>query len=119
MKKLTPYIKGWNLFFTLLAPLLMLVEVFMDLLQPTYMANIIDVGIPAGLEAGSVAPILAIGLKMLAVALIGALGGAGCSIFAAIASGNFAAALRQGAFAKIQTFSFREIDIPPLPWSPG
>ncbi|MGI6315583.1 MAG: ABC transporter ATP-binding protein [Christensenellales bacterium] len=110
MKKLTPYIKGWNLFFTLLAPLLMLVEVFMDLLQPTYMANIIDVGIPAGLEAGSVAPILAIGLKMLAVALIGALGGAGCSIFAAIASGNFAAALRQGAFAKIQTFSFREID---------
>ncbi len=45
MTKLLKYIKGHALICAILAPLTMAVEVFMDLLQPTLMANIIDIGI--------------------------------------------------------------------------
>lgn len=91
---------------SLLAPLLMLVEVFADLLQPRLMAGIIDHGI----MAGDVSHIQISGLQMLGFALLGLVGGAGCTVFASIASQRFGADIRQELFAKIQTFSFRNLD---------
>jgi ATP-binding cassette subfamily B protein len=90
----------------LLAPLSMAVEVFMDILQPTYMSEIIDVGV----AQGNIPYIFERGRLMLVVALIGAIGGMSCSIFSSIAGMRFGSQLRQSLFNKIQGLSFREID---------
>ena len=105
MKKLLKYLKG-SWVFVIAAPLLMIVEVCCDLLQPTLMSNIIDVGV----ASGEMSQVWGTGLKMLAVALIGVCGGAGCTILSTKASYNFGAKLRQSLFDRIQTFSFKEID---------
>ena len=98
----------------ILSPLLMLVEVFMDLLQPTLMSVIVDDGILATNEAGQITPdmniIIFTGLKMLACALIGMVGGVGCTYFSSKASQNFGADLRADVFRKIASFSFAETD---------
>ncbi|MFK7697137.1 ABC transporter ATP-binding protein [Paenibacillus sp. HJGM_3] len=91
---------------TLLAPLLMLLEVCMDLLQPILMASIIDKGV----LASDFAFIRDTGLLMLGAALIGLAGGVGCTVFSSIASMRFGADLRQDLFRKVQTFSFRNLD---------
>ncbi|MFB9750356.1 ABC transporter ATP-binding protein [Paenibacillus hodogayensis] len=90
----------------LLAPLLMLVEVFMDLLQPKLMANIVNDGV----MKGDLAYIRSTGLLMLVVAVIGLIGGIGCSIYSTIASQHFGTDLRKDVFAKVQSFSFRNLD---------
>ena len=105
MKKMAKYINGsWPL--VIIAPLLMVLEVFCDLLQPTLMSEIVDVGI----ASGDLARVWATGGRMLAVALLGTIGGAGCTMLSAKASLDSAARLRQAMFDRIQTFSFKEID---------
>ncbi len=105
MRKIIKYINGsWPLVF--LAPLLMVLEVMCDLMQPTLMSEIVDVGI----ASGEISLVWSTGLKMLGVALLGIIGGAGCTILSSKASFDSAARLRQGMFDKIQTFSFKEID---------
>ena len=105
MKKIVKYINGsWPLVF--LAPLLMVLEVMCDLMQPTLMSEIVDVGI----ASGEISLVWSTGLKMLCVAVLGIVGGAGCTMLSAKASFDSAARLRQGMFNKIQTFSFKEID---------
>ena len=105
MKKIVKYINGsWPLVF--LAPLLMVLEVMCDLMQPTLMSEIVEVGI----ASGEISMVWSTGLKMLGVALLGIVGGAGCTILSSKASFDAAARLRQGMFDKIQTFSFKEID---------
>lgn len=90
----------------LLAPLLMVVEVSMDLLQPRLMASIIDEGV----MAGNLALIRSTGLKMLLVAFIGLLGGIGCTVFASYASVHFAADLREDLYERVQSFAFKQLD---------
>ncbi|TMV48214.1 ABC transporter ATP-binding protein [Paenibacillus mesophilus] len=90
----------------LLAPLLMLVEVFMDLLQPKLMADIVNNGV----MTGDLAYIRQTGLLMLGVAIVGLIGGIGCTVFSSIASQHFGADLRQDVFGKVQSFSFRNLD---------
>ena len=105
MKKMAKYINGsWLL--VIIAPLLMVLEVFCDLMQPTLMSEIVDVGI----ASGDLAKVWTTGGKMLTVALLGTIGGAGCTMLSAKASLDSAARLRQAMFDKIQTFSFKEID---------
>lgn len=100
------YLKGTARFWAVAAPLMMLLEVLMDLQQPTLMANIIDVGV-----AGRNLPyVLTVGGKMILFAVLGFIGGAGCSVFASLAAVNMSARLRQGLFDKIQSLSFAEID---------
>ncbi|MEF3302407.1 ABC transporter ATP-binding protein [Paenibacillus sp. GYB003] len=103
--KWTDYLKPYWLP-ALLAPLLMLLEVFMDLLQPKLMANIVNNGV----MTGDLAYIRKTGLLMLAVALAGLVGGIGCTIYSSIASQHFGADLRKDVFAKVQSFSFRNLD---------
>lgn len=105
MKKILKYLNGsWPLI--IMAPIFMVVEVLCDLMQPTLMADIIDVGV----ASGQISQVWATGGKMLIVALIGTIGGAGCTVLASKASFSSGARLRQGLFDKIQTFSFAEID---------
>ena len=82
MKRLFKYLKPY-LRWTILAPLFMLLEVFMDLLQPTLMSNIVDIGI----ANGNTSYILRTCLLMIGCAILGMLGGAGYNIFSGILRG--------------------------------
>ncbi len=106
MIKLLKFLKGSAIIFAIIAPVMMLLEVSMDLMQPTLMANIIDIGI----KNGNIPYVFSVGSKMLLAAFIGVIGGVGCSVFASIASMRMGENLRQGIFDKIQTLSFLEID---------
>lgn len=105
MRKLVKYLKP-HWYFVLLAPLFMVVEVGMDLMQPRLMASIIDDGV----MVKDLAYIQSTGLKMLLVALIGLLGGLGCTVFASYASVNFAADLREDLYERVQSFAFKQLD---------
>lgn len=105
MKYLTKYIRS-HIAAAILAPLFMILEVGMDLLQPLFMASIIDDGI----VAGSSEHIWKVGTYMISAAILGLIGGVGCTIYAAKASMNFGRDLRQDVFQQVQKFSFRNID---------
>ena len=90
----------------LLAPLMMLLEVSMDLLQPRLMEQIIDVGI-ANMDLDLV---IRTGLTMFGVALIGMVGGGLCTVFAVRAGMFVGADVRDELFEKIQSFSFGNLD---------
>ncbi|MBW8351590.1 ABC transporter ATP-binding protein/permease [Bacillus sp. IITD106] len=105
MRKLSPYLKP-HWFFVLLAPLLMILEVCMDLLQPRLMASIIDEGI----MKGDLSLVQSTGARMLLIAFIGLLGGVGCTVFASFASVHFAADLREDLYKRVQTFTFKQLD---------
>ena len=48
MTKLLKYIKGNAIIYAILAPLMMFIEVIMDLNQPKLMSDIIDIGVANG-----------------------------------------------------------------------
>ena len=99
---LRPY---WH--WALLAPLFMVVEVSMDLLQPWLMEQIIDDGV----ATGDLQFVLRTGALMIVVAVIGMIGGVGCTIFAALASQGMGADVRHALYAKIQSLSFPDLDV--------
>ena len=103
---LKKYLKGSAIACAIIAPLCMMVEVYMYLLQPTFLSQIIDVGV----ANGDLHYVLTIGFKMIIVAIVGAIGGMLCSTFAAVAAMSLGERLRQGLFNKIQELSFLEID---------
>ena len=106
MTKMLRYLKGIALLCAIGAPLLMFLEVMMDLQQPALMSDIVDIGI----QNGDLNYILTTGLKMLGCALVGLIGGAGCTVLSSIASIRLAKELRADLFAKVETFSFKEVD---------
>ncbi|MCU7210071.1 ABC transporter ATP-binding protein/permease [Turicibacter sp. 1E2] len=106
MIKLLRYLKGSAILYAILAPLFMLVEVSMDLMLPTMLSNIIDIGI----TNGDTTYVWMTGAKMIGFAVIGLIGGVGCSIFSTIAAVNLGKNLRDGLFATIQSLSFLELD---------
>ncbi|EXG83273.1 ABC transporter ATP-binding protein [Saccharibacillus sacchari] len=105
MWRLGKYLKPYWLP-ALLAPLFMVLEVCMDLMQPKLLQRIVDDGIAAG-DGGE---IQRTGLLMLGVALLGVIGGVGCTIYSSIASQNFGRDLRGSLFGKVQSLSFRNLD---------
>ena len=105
MKRYGKYIRPcWYAF--ILGPLLMLTEVAGEVLLPSIMADIINIG-AANHDVGY---IVQKGIIMILTALIMMAGGVGGAWFASVAAINFGAGLRKDAFKKIQTFSFSEID---------
>ena len=105
MRSLLIYLKPyWKQ--ALIAPLLMVLEVTMDLLQPHMMQRIVDDGI----RVGNQPLVFETGLVMLIFALLGAVGGIGCTIFAVRAAINFGADLRSSLYRKIQSLSFGNLD---------
>ncbi|MBI5296329.1 MAG: ABC transporter ATP-binding protein [Chloroflexi bacterium] len=103
--KLAKFIKPyWR--WVLIAPVLMTLEVAMDLMQPRMVERIVDEGI-ARLDLNLV---LQTGLLMFGLAVIGALGGMSNGIFAELTVQTFGADLRETLFRKVQTFSFGNLD---------
>ena len=92
--------------YALLAPSIILIEVFMEILMPLVMAKIIDVGI----ANGDVGYVTRMGLLMIGMALLSLTAGVLAGRFAAIAGAGFAKGIRQKLFYKVQEFSFRNID---------
>ncbi|MGE5557511.1 MAG: ABC transporter ATP-binding protein [Bacillota bacterium] len=84
----------------------LMMEAFCDLLQPTIMSRIIDVGV-AGKR---ISYVLRAGGLMLAVAAVGAAAAVGRNILASTVSQRFGRDLRSDLFRKIQEFSFDNID---------
>ena len=106
MTKLFKYIKGSAIIYVILAPLMMFIEVVMDLNQPKLMSDIIDIGV----ANGDISYVLNVGFKMILVAMLGILGGMLCGLFSTLASMKMGKNMRQGLFDKIQSLSFSEID---------
>lgn len=104
-RKLVKYLRPYWVW-AVLAPLMMLLEVAMDLMQPRMVQRIVDEGI-ARLDLNAV---IEIGLMMIGLALIGAVGGVACGIFAETAAVGFGADVREALFRKVQTFSFGNLD---------
>ena len=103
--KLIRFLKPYRLW-AIVAPLFMILEVSMDLMQPRMVERIVDEGI-AKLDLNLV---IQTGLVMLGLALIGAIGGLGCGLFAEMTAQSFGADLREILFRKVQTFSFGNLD---------
>lgn len=106
IKTLFKQTKGYRLA-SLLSPLLILVEVYMEVQLPFVMSDMVDSGVSGGAGLGFV---VKEGLKMVLMALIALASGAAAARFAAKAGMGFGANLRSAVFAKIQDFSFANID---------
>lgn len=89
-----------------LAPLCMMLEVALDLLQPRLLQTIIDQGI----ARSDMALVVRTGITMIGLAILGLLAGVGCGVFAVMAGQSFGADLRQAVFQKVQTLSFGNLD---------
>ena len=105
-KTLFKQTKGYRLA-SLLSPLLILIEVYMEVQLPLAMAEMVDNGVSGG---AGIEFVIKEGLKMVLMALIALASGAGAARFAAKAGMGFGANLRSAIFAKIQDFSFANID---------
>ena len=90
----------------ILTPMFSALEAVMDILLPTIMAFIIDLGI----EKGDMNAIVKYGLLTFAVAAIALLLGVLAGRYAAEASTGFAGNLRDAMYENIQHYSFSNID---------
>lgn len=108
--KVPRYLKPYWLF-ALLCPLAMILEVSMDLLQPTLMSDIVDNGILGDAAADeNLRYVLITGLKMLVFSLIGCFGGIASAAFGTAAAQKMGNDLRKDAFAKVMHMSFQQTD---------
>ncbi len=108
--KVLRYLKPYWLF-ALLCPLTMILEVSMDLLQPTLMSDIVDNGILGDAAADeNLRYVLITGLKMLVFSLIGCFGGIASAAFGTAAAQKMGNDLRKDAFAKVMHMSFQQTD---------
>ncbi|MFI3171038.1 MAG: ABC transporter ATP-binding protein [Eubacteriales bacterium] len=100
-KHAKPYIA-----YFIMAPLLMLIEVYCDVRIPSLSAEIVNLAVEGGDSRG----IILISIQMLTFALVAVAAGIGSSYSATKASVNFCHDLREELFVKIQSFSFDNID---------
>lgn len=105
MKRYWKYIRPYLSAF-IFAPLLMLTEVFGEILLPKLTSMIINNGV-AGRDVGY---IMRVGGVMVVIAAIMAVGGIGGAYFSSKASICFSTDLRKDIFHKVQQFSFKNID---------
>lgn len=102
--------KYW--FFALLAPIFMIGEVSMDLLQPELMSRIIDDGV-LGINNGGVGnlnTVITIGLKMIGFVALGGICGVMSGVFANLCAQQFGNDVRKAVFKRIMEFSFEQTD---------
>lgn len=108
--KVLRYLKPYWVF-ALLCPLAMILEVSMDLLQPTLMSDIVDKGILGNAAADeNLRYVLITGLKMLVFSLIGCFGGIASAAFGTAAAQKMGNDLRKDTFAKVMHMSFQQTD---------
>ena len=96
--------KYW--FWYLLAPLFMVGEIAMDLIQPDMMATIVDDGVlKQNLDV-----ILSEGVRMILLVLFGGCCGLLCGVFTNLAGQQFGNDLRKDLFARIMSLSAQQTD---------
>lgn len=105
IRKLAPYTKGYRIWI-ILGVLCSAGEAVLELLLPKAMSQIVDVGIANGDKAY----ILAMGLKMILMALASLVMGVGAAALAARAGMGFGANVRAAEYAQVQRFSFANIE---------
>lgn len=91
---------------SILTPVFMILEVFMETVIPLLMASIIDDGV----NAGNIRHIYVTGGYMVLAAAGGLIAGVLGGRYGAQASAGFARNLREAMFTNIQSFSFANID---------
>lgn len=97
-------LKYW--YFVILAPLFMIGEVLMDLLQPQLMATIVDTYLPEG----NIEMIILTGLEMLGLVLLGGTFGILSGVFTNLAAFKYSNNMRQDLFKHIVNLSFEQTD---------
>ena len=105
IKKLAKSVREYKKY-ALLAPLIVCVEVMLEVLIPYVMAKLIDEGI----NAHSLEKTYLYGFILLVAAMFALVFGIAAGITAAKASSGFAKNLRKDLYYKVQTFSFGNID---------
>lgn len=106
MKRWFKYIKPYLPYF-IIGPICMIIEVAGEVVMPKLLSVVINL---AGEGTLTISGSLGIMLSMVLVALVMMAGGIGGAYFGAKASVNFASDLRSDVFAKVQKFSFANID---------
>lgn len=105
------YLKKYWLF-TMLAPLFMIGEVSMDLIQPELMSHIIDDGV-LGINSGGVGNldiILGTGIRMVLLVAAGGVCGVMSGVFANLSAQQFGNDVRKDTFKRIMSFAFEQTD---------
>lgn len=105
IKLILNYLKKYKLY-AILAPILIILEVIMELFLPNIMSNIINIGV-ANHDTNYV--ILYV-IVMIGLTIVGVAGGLGSSYFASKASENVAADLRKDVFEKVTKLSFLNLE---------
>ena len=105
MRKLFRFLKPYWMF-ALISPLMMMGEVFADLMQPKLMSGIVD----RGLENGDMGYVIRTGLLMLLIVLVGGFFGVCCAYTAARAAQSFGKDLRVHAYKKVMALSIEQTD---------
>lgn len=90
-----------------IAPIFMLIEVSVDIIQPFLIQKIID----NGLGLGNLNYIIKLGSIMIFLALLGIGAGIVTIFLSSKISQNFGAYLRQDTFSKIMSFSYKNLDV--------
>lgn len=96
----------------ILAPLFMMGEVTMDLLQPRFMSTIVDEGV-LGLSNGGIGDmelVLRTGLEMIGLVALGGICGVLAGVFANLCGQRFGNDVRKDCFRNIMAFSFEQTD---------
>ena len=106
---MTKHVKGYKLP-TILTPLFVMVEVFLEIFIPTLMAKIVNSLQETPLPDDIVNIVVTNGLLMVASAVASLVFGALAGRTSSIASTGFAKNLRAELFEKIQQFSFANVD---------
>ena len=106
MKRWFKYIKPYASSF-IMGPLCMIIELVGDIFMPILLARIINSAEEGTLTVGSSIGIAALMIGIVIVMFVGGVGGA---YFGSKASVNFATDLRRDVYAKIQKFSFANLD---------
>ena len=105
IKKLFSYIGEYKKN-SILAPIIVAIEVIIEIFIPYLMASIID----NGLNRGDMSHIFKMGILTFILAIVSLGAGVAAGRFAANASAGFAKNIRKALFYKIQEFSFTNID---------
>ena len=111
MKQYKKYVIPYKSAF-ILGPIFMIVEVLGEIILPKLMSMIINYGCGQDVTVAAKGPayIIGIGAAMIGTALLMMMGGVLGAYFAVKASVNFAGDLRRDVFAKVQKFSFANIE---------
>ena len=91
---------------TLLSPLCMIGEVYMEVQIPLVLSRIVDLGV----QVGNMSAVWKYGFQLMLYALISLIFGVASAFLASYAATGFSRNLRHDMYYKVQTFDFSNID---------